>query len=487
MDAIYAVCGYIIEISIVGHDESAVTATVEWQKQFSESCTGFSGGCFKYPLVELQKHDTDLGLSFYVIMHVFNKAGHAVKVTTEEFTLPSMYPPAKTIIIDLDPDLIIDTNILDLSSDDIDAHLSPHNLCAIWGEFAHHDDIHLAFGAGTAIGQDDIYAFTKIGNTNKHCVTSVDIPEDVNIFISIHATSSGGSTISSSDGVIIYNETRILENFFILDGPKCITTDHLLGETVYGPDKVMPLKLSMYEGQGYTLRIVGQNVSGSDIDFHNFDMHIHQVVRNSRDHIDIIFQPYVDMNELLLPPLGNTDTNATSAYVYDCEDDISTKMGRASLDAHWSGLSGHFMYEAAAVKLTCDNTLDECVEFLSPYTHLFGNEVKLPGLSLEVFETYYVAVRPCLNSKCLTTKLSTGVAIELDHGYDRVEITASTIVLTDTDCSDLNIIWEALYANAFYKWTVMAKVGISETHSTLIAWRKKVNESSNVLNVSVVI
>ena len=475
---------YITNISSIGHNDTSVTALIEWQKQFSESCTGFSGGCFKYPLVEMQKLDTDLGLPFYITLHVFNKAGHAVTVRTEEFTLPSMHAPAKTIIFDINPESVNDTSSLDLSTEDIDAHFSTHRLCAEWNEFSHHGDIQLAFGAGTAIGQDDVYAFTEIGTVNKYCVTSLNIPLDVKIFVSIRATSTGGVTVSSSDGVIIHNETRVLEQLNVLDGPRCITPNQSLGETVYGPDKLMTIVPGLREGIVYTLRLVGQNLRRPDVEIQNFNFHVERILDDSDDHTDIIFQPYSDTNELVLPPLANTDANATTVYVYDCVDDIPTQMNKVSLEAHWSGVSEYFTYETAAIKSVCNNNSDECIEFLAPYTESFGNEVIISGLSLDVFGTYHVAVRPCLNSKCLNASLSTGVSVGLNHGNDRVQITKATLVDTAKDCSDINIIWEPLYHNSFYKWTVMAKVGMSKTHTSLIPWQLKSTESSNTLTVS---
>ena len=286
--------------------------------------------------------------------------------------------------------------------------------------------------------------------------------------------------------MIIHNETRVLEQLNVLDGPRCITPNWSLGEMVYGPDKIMTIVPGLRDGIVYTLRIVGQNLRRSDVDIQNFNFHVQSILNDSDNHVDIIFQPYSDTNELVLPPLVNTNANATTAYVYNCVDDIPTQIDKASLEAHWSGISEYFSYESAAVKSVCNNNSAECFEFLSLYSEFFGNEVKISGLSLDVFGTNHVAVRPCLNSKCLHATLSIGVSVGLNHGKDRVQITKATLVDTATDCSDINIIWEPLYRYSFYKWTVMAKVGMSETHTNLIPWQLKSTESLNVLSVSVI-
>ena len=291
-----------------------------------------------------------------------------------------MHAPAKTIIIDINPDSSNDTSSIDFTTQEIDAHFSTNRLCAAWNEFSHHGDIRLAFGAGTIKGQDDVYAFTEIGTVNKYCVTSLNILENVKLFVSIQATSTGEVTVSSSDGVIIYNETLILEQLNVLDGPRCITPNQSLGEMVYGPDKLMTIVSGLHDGIVYTLRIVGQNLRRSDVDIQNFNVHVQRILDDSDDHIDIIFQPYSDTNELVLPPLATIDANATTAFVYDCVDAISTQTDRVSLEAHWRGISEYFTYQTAAIKSVCNNKSDECIEFISPYSEYFGNEVKIYGL-----------------------------------------------------------------------------------------------------------
>ena len=418
-------------------------------------------------------------------MHVFNKAGHFLTIRTTEFTLPSMHAPAKTVIVDIDPDLANDTNNLDLDKVDIDAHLSSHKLCAAWHKFSNHGDIQVAFGAGTAKGQDDVYAFTDIGTLNKYCVTSPNIPNDVKLFVTIRATSTGGVTDSSSDGVIIFSETRVLEQLKVFDGPQCFTKNNSLGEIAYAPNQVMKMLSVLRDGAVYTLHIEGQDLLQADVDIQDFEFHVQNILNDSNDYIDIIFQPYNDTNELSLPPISTTDAYAMTAYVYNCVNDIITQIDRSSLHGHWNGISEYFTYETAAVTSVCNNDTDKCTKFLTPYSKSIGEDIKIADLSLAVFGTYHIAVRPCLNSKCLNATLSSGVSIELNHGNDRDEITEATLETTATDCSDINIMWEPLYSsNSFYKWTLMAEAGMSEKLTTLIPWKLKTIKSSNTLTVS---
>ena len=444
----------------------------------------FSGGCFRYPLLDLQKQDTDLGLSFYVDLHVFNKAGHAVTIKTENFTIPAMYPPAEAIVIDLLPDLDEDVDISDISKGDIDAHLSTQTLCAMWNEFTHHEDVKLEFGVGTLNRSDDVYAFTEIAATNRHCVNSTAIPDDVILFVSIRATTSGGSTISSSDGVIIYNTNRILEQLEILDGAQCIIPENLLGETTDSVDGVLVFSPQLADGQIYTLRFIRKGISRSDIDLQTLNAYILYVNSDLPDRIDVVFQPYSDMQNLNLKSIMKD--NAT-IEVYNCEDDVSLKLDMTSLKAHWRGLSEHFIYKTAAVKLRCNGPLEKCMQFLTPYAFVDGEEVEITNLQLEESETYYIAIRPCLNAMCLGPKLSSGVTVDYERIYDQLRITESSVLLSDNECSQLYIAWEGLFPEArisFFKWTVETSVGSSAANSTILPWNVVQKETETNFKVS---
>ena len=436
-------------------------------------------------MLDLQKQDTDLGLSFYVDLHVFNKARHAVTIKTENFTIPAMYPPAEAIVIDLLPDLDEDVDISDISKEDIDALLSTQTLCAMWNEFTHHEDVKLEFGVGTLNGRDNVYAFTEIAATNKHCVVSTAIADDVVLFVSIRATTSGGSTISSSDGVIIYNTNRILEQLEILDGAQCVIPDNLLGETTDSVEGVLVFSPQLADGQIYTLRFIGKGLSRSDIDLQNLDAYILYVNnRPDRYCIDVVFQPYSDMQKINLESIMKD--NAT-IEVYSCEDDVSLKLDRTSLKAHWRGLSQHFIYETAAVKLRCDGPLEKCMQFLTPYAFVDGEEVEITNLQLEESEMYYIAIRPCLNAICLSPKLSSGVTVDYELIYDRFRITESSVLLSDNKCSQLYLAWEELFPEArisFFKWTVETSVGSSAANSTILPWNVVKKETETNFEVS---
>ena len=373
--------------------------------------------------------------------------------------------------------------ISDISKDDIDAHLSSQTLCAMWNEFTHHEDIKLEFGVGTLNGSDDVYAFTEITATNEHCVVSTAIPDDVVLYVSIRATTSGGSTISSSDGVIIYNTNRIIEQLEILDGPKCIIPNNLLGKTTDSVDGVINFSPHIADGQIYTLRFIGKDLSSADIDLQNFDAYIKHVHNDVPDHIDVVFQPYVDMQNLNLELIMKD--NAT-VEVYNCEDDVSLKIEKTSLKAHWKGLSADFTYEIAAAKRRCDDPSERCMQFISPYVLVDGDAVETSNLQLQESETYYIAIRPCLNTICLGPKFSSGVSVDYERAFDRFRITKASALLSDSDCSHLNLAWEELLPEAhisFFKWTVVTSVGISAANSTILPWSVVRKESGTNFKV----
>lgn len=425
-----------------GHDDTVLSETFEWRQELSEPCIDYSGGCFWFSLSELQKQDTDLGLLFYVIIHVYNNAEHRITLETEKFSLPSTYPPARATVIDLDPVTYNDTNRFDDKTADVDAHLSTNRVCAMWNEFTHHEDVQLAFGIGTSEGLDDIYSFKDIETTNKHCLTSPEIPDDVIIFVSIRATCSAGSTVSSSDGVVIYNTTRLLEQLEVFDGPECIISQHLISERNYTPGETMTFIPRLAAGHVYTLRLLGENIFESDIDVERLDVYVIDIT-NNLGYIDIKFQPYSDIQELLLPSPTIAISSIWSGQVYDCQDELSVQLSTTSLVARWKNLSDHFTYEAAAIRFDCNDSWDDtCFDYLSSFKTVNGSAVAISGLQLLVHDVYFVGVRPCLNSKCLDPKLSSGIYIESAH--HNINITKSSIALTSTDCSAVTLEWEPL-------------------------------------------
>ena len=455
----------------LGHDNTAISPFLDWRKDTAKPCDRFTGGCFKYPLSTLQKQDTDIGLAFYIQMQVYNIAGHFLSVTTPEFTLPAMYPPAHAIITDLDPSEDTNQDVVNGDNTDVDAHFSTNTVCAAWKGFDHHEDIKLEFGLGSSSGLDDIYNFRNINSTQSYCLISTNILDNVKIFVSVRATSSAGSTIASSDGVIIYNTQHVLDKLEVFDGPECFSKKHLLSKISNISTESFWFDHTLIIGKIYTLRLLNPNSISQSL-----DIYLVQTMSDN-DHRDLIFQPYVEYPTFILADPGK---EPETAEIYDCEENIPVALGRHSIMAHWNDLSDHFTYEAALITLGCANALDSsCFEYQTPFSAVKEHAWIKHKFNLHTESTYHTGVRPCLNSACADVKLSTGVKVESD--VFTVNILESKSAKGDSGCTSISLEWTQINTVnvSFYQWSVATSIGRADGISILVQWRTVTSTDGN--------
>ena len=442
---------------------------MEWRLEFADLCLPFTGGCFRYSLSTLQKQDTDVGLMFYVIMHVYNNAGHFITLKTLDFSLPSAYPPGQVIVTDIDPVDATDSNLIGGAAVDIDAHFTNNTACLSWTGFVHHEDVTLEFGIGSLQGLDDIYNFTHVNNSGLQCITSSNIPSGMRIFTSLRAMSTGGSTISSSDGLIIYNVNSVMNELVVFDGPECFKENNDLTKTTSSLDETLILEQPLAIGKTYSLRILSQNIPDAYTNASALGIHMKQIINDSK-HTDLIFRPFHEIQNLPLPTALNWSDSNITAQLYACEEDVTAVKSKGFLEGHWHGLSNHFTYETAVITLRCLDTSDEaCYEYQTPFSAVNGNTALISNLTLLPESTYYVGVRPCLNGNCLRTKLSSGVYIEPDEVI--INIRKSEMSST-AECTNVIIEWDKL-SNlnvSFYQWSVTAGIGKTKSPSTIERW-----------------
>ncbi|XP_061177742.1 uncharacterized protein LOC133186525 [Saccostrea echinata] len=95
----------------IGHGSTFFTPL--FQGYLTHACPNFNSTvtCFKYPIRKIQRMNDDNTL-FYFELYVYNTVGHSLIVRTENFTVPSRYPPT--------PGTVLDTSEHFLRSSDID-------------------------------------------------------------------------------------------------------------------------------------------------------------------------------------------------------------------------------------------------------------------------------------------------------------------------------------------------------------------------------
>ena len=405
-----------------------------------------------------------------MILHIYNNAGYSTTLKTPEFVIPSTYPPGQARVIDLDPENIFDMNNTRDRLIDVSSHLSQNTVCAAWSGFKHNENLILEIGVGTKKGSDDIYIYSAINDSEYHCITSDKLPIDSMMFVSVRASCSGGRTISSSDGVTIYNRASILTSFRVMDGPACTESKRVLLLTNGHNTENDLMRLRLIVGQTYMLRLVGQNLSNIVANLHQNDFRVKHI--NIVDNqAQIAFQPLIE--DIVLYSLTNTShDDIYLAELYNCEQNISAIVKGGSLKAHWKSHSQDFTYELAAIQLVCSNVSnDACIKYLAPFISVSGNEVDILSVQLQQGHTYFVGVRPCLNSRCLDIVLSTGVNVE-PEGIE-LDITEANAFTQDGNCSNVTVMFDLIsIANiSFYQWSLATKIGNSNTVSLIGQWK----------------
>ncbi|XP_041349360.1 LOW QUALITY PROTEIN: uncharacterized protein LOC121368688 [Gigantopelta aegis] len=198
----------------IGVGDSYLTAILQTPKRVLQRCRmdGFAG-CVQYPLNTLQKHDSEQSLPFFFELYIYNTAGHFTLVNTETFRLPSRFPPGNATVFDINP-------LHQETQADIDFHNASQQACVYWTGFYHHHNVTFYVGIGQQPNFDDVLTFVKVQQTPV-CFKSSALNSNKKYFMSVKAECSGGTTVSSSDGFMIINDSNGQYTIDVYDGDGC--------------------------------------------------------------------------------------------------------------------------------------------------------------------------------------------------------------------------------------------------------------------------
>lgn len=422
---------------------------------------------------------------------MYNNAGHFLTLRTTDIRLPSRYPPGHAVVLDLDPE---DKTIYGSKHDeakDIDAHFSNHKVCARWNGFKHYENITLEFGIGTKDTSDDIYAFTEISNTGFHCVNSLLIPQSTKFFVVLRASSSGGTTLSKSNGCLVFNKTLMLNSFKIHNGPKCFSEINVVFRKMTNSKIDMKSQVlfnhPLMTGKVYTVKLVGSDASISGLTVDSPSIIIHSTVVGD-SHTETIFQPTVPLLELTIILVSTKSIYLKYLELYDCQEESTEDQTSNQVQAHWSGLTKSFDYQYALVLVQCSAVVnDSCVEYITSFKQTWDDSVIISGLKLQNYVNYSIIVKPCLNEKCLPAKYSHVFRIESQDIPWRT--LRSEITIDESNCMGINIQAFSLQQSKpadVYQWSVMADSLKTASRTMLISWQTVPKEafSGNTFQVS---
>lgn len=420
------------------HDGVKMSSPFEWRLDAFPPCPGFTGGCFTYPLLSLQKQDTDLGLSFYFVMHIYNKAGHFTTISTDTFQLPSLFPPGHGLVFDLDPTLV------DGTENDVEVHFSQKMICARWSGFLHHESVVLEFGVGTTNSTDDVLQFQDIPAVTSHCSHNETFLEGTRYYALIRATCSGGSTISSSNGVLIVNQTSLLSGLEINIG-KHPRSAHVIQESFVVSKTPFKLRFAraLDVGETYLLTFPDNFTVGSLISTDG-------IVQS--DNKKYRFIPFILYPVISLRPLA---VNVTVTIKLTKQINTKFIQDTDQLSIDWTldlplSLSVY-------VGMYTKNVSASSPSLIYPFEHS-GNSTfyTFKNLKLQHDMAYQAGLQICSTAVCLKPKLSD--TFYIDTLPTSGEITDAVLTPSNpSTCLDIQIKWEWRYQTQnirFFRWNL---------------------------------
>ncbi|XP_053381645.1 uncharacterized protein LOC123528459 [Mercenaria mercenaria] len=429
------------------HGGMTATPLLEWRFDASESCPRYTGGCFKYPLKRLQRIDTDFGQHFSVRVYAYNNAGHFTLNETESFLIPSRYPPGHAVVSDLDPE-DFSSSAYDLYQD-VNVHFTANKICTHWNGFKHHENVTIEVGLGTNKTEANTVPFQHINSSKETCIQSSEIHFNIQYYVLLRATCSGGNTISTSNGITIINKTDLLKNIDISVGEHFIDVKMNPVDTTYS--KICSLddieigakyKLILYN---VTLNV---SVSSEDMIFND------RTYDKGNSRIDLNIVPYVKR------PCISVDSNISehiSAVMHRLKSDgfvSDNKMLFISWNYSKHDILNNLNFRVALATFPNKSYTTEVMSIPKKSSEHMSHSFDLKTVSAD--GVHAVAVIPCTNKHCLNYTLSPSFQIE--HAIKPGQIKQAIVTVEGgKDCVDIRIAWQRFEAKStitIYQWSL---------------------------------
>ncbi|WAR31728.1 hypothetical protein MAR_034270 [Mya arenaria] len=445
----------------VAHDAIAVTPYLEWRLDTSPPCPSYSGGCFRYSLRRLQLQDTDNNLEFYINMHVYNNAGHYLSLESQPFQLPSRYPPGQTVISDIDPSV----NNSDM---DVDAHFTTKVLCARWKDFLHHENLTLEVGVGLSNAIDDVINFQLISNSNSFCIHSIDIRSNIKYVFLLRSSSTGGISVSFSDGIMVLDKDEITHSLSVRIGYDCsIEVANTYDVTLANNPARLTILKPLLVGQRYIINIPNKAVVTSE----------DGIV--STEGKDTFIRPFVNRPTLFIEVEHSLIVGDILGFKLTLCPVNHVLLPTKQLVVSWKFADQHLASLYKNAKLAFSVGVSENEGQNRTYVVPFQTRIDCNYSILEEYyflanKKYVAEVQVCSKLECIKPVHSNEFSIERLKPV--LQINEASLLLGDT-CIRIKLHWsieDKDISMAFYQWTLAQD---EEGRKTLLTWRSIANDS----------
>ncbi|XP_061173567.1 uncharacterized protein LOC133182736 [Saccostrea echinata] len=240
------------------------------------------------------------------------------------------------------------------------------------------------------------------------CFYNISLPENTKIYTLIKATSSGGSTISSSDGFFLINKSKAAHSIIVHDGISCnsVVPDFQLTASLHGQmTEISVKKKSLLTGKSFTLQISGTEpnlyeISSEDVIWTGNSHFSENMLTKS-------FVPMIEHPRFLVT--FRKILNTTLLFkIIDCHEDAKFQINSKAYMAYWStkspykDLITHFRTGLLVQRGTTEN-------FIFPLQTTISRErARFSDVFLENGLTYRAIIEACFERLCIEPLKSNG-------------------------------------------------------------------------------
>jgi hypothetical protein len=413
-----------------------------------------ASSCARYPLSALYQHDTPPGHAFFFQLQASNAAGHVINVNTSPVRLPARSPPQHALVMDVLKTMVTelsttatpemktttpfdqtssdpttsspDTSSLDNSasasgststltpttaqpfvpserfSGDVDAILQQDEVCAAWRGLDL-QQVNVEVGFGTAPGKDDLFSFRPVANVSHFCFNVTSAPVYVKLFSVIKATSSGGSAVFSSDGVVMVPANDSDNNARIFLGSGC-HDNAAVGSHVLHPSSTSSLSVG---------QILNKPLHPGDFLFFQLSPLVNHVTFTDAIVLQTTFSGYqtvVKSPNVTLTLPASTSANV-SLQVLSCQkgrpliglpaDHVTVTWEEQGPWQRWGKWLRLEMTDAACQSVKKGKYSRQQCTVHQARIEAGQREARVPASGLSSSRTYITSLQPCFDHGCL--------------------------------------------------------------------------------------
>ncbi|KAK7473968.1 hypothetical protein BaRGS_00034797 [Batillaria attramentaria] len=360
-------------------------------------------------------------------------------------------------------------------SSDVDTILQTDSICIAWAGFHHLEEVTVEVGIGTSPRIDDTFSYFAVDDAvSPVCLNPASFPFYTKLFSLVRATSSGGTTVASSDGFHLIPRHDSNNKLMVFNGNGCEKTDRI-GSFVIAPNTTVKLNqtssVPIHHGDMLFVKFTPfvQQVIFEEAILIETTLDGHQIITNSTE-ARVVIPSEIPLN--------------TSVEILSCVKDswlLPTSENYVTVTWEMTGPWTSFV-KSLTVSVT-DQTCLETSPKKEKYARLqcllgerltWSAETKLEFIGKTVYpgHTYTSTVTVCFDNACLQPSFSDPVTFE-DSGrfvtFHLAEIHSQTSDILEVEFrASVNPPMNGTYPSCVFQWIISKDRGGS---IPLLAWQ----------------